>query len=38
METGTPEEVPVIQEAREEDLELLPELVTHLRDRRTQLR
>jgi rsbT co-antagonist protein RsbR len=38
METGTPEEVPVIQEAREEDLELLPELVTHLRDLRTQLR
>ena len=38
MGTGTPEEVPVVQEAREEDLELLPELVTHLRDRRTQLR
>jgi hypothetical protein len=38
MEKGTPEEVPVIQEAREEDLELLPELVTHLRDRRTELR
>src|SRR5215204_2343933 len=38
METGTPEEVPVVQEAREEDLELLPELVTHLRDRRTELR
>jgi rsbT co-antagonist protein RsbR len=38
MATGTPEEVPVIQEAREEDLELLPELVTHLRDGRTELR
>jgi rsbT co-antagonist protein RsbR len=38
METGTPEEVPVIQEALEEDKELLPELVTHLRDRRTDLR
>ena len=38
METGTPEEVPVVQESREEDLELLPELVTHLRDRRTELR
>ena len=38
METGKPDEVPVIQEAREEDLELLPELVTHLRDRRTELR
>ena len=38
METGTPEEVPVVQEAREEDLELLPELVTHLRDHRTELR
>ena len=38
METGTPDEVPVVQEAREEDLELLPELVTHLRDRRTELR
>jgi rsbT co-antagonist protein RsbR len=38
METGTPEEVPVIQESREEDLELLHELVTHLRDRRTELR
>ena len=38
METGTPEDVPVVQESREEDLELLPELVTHLRDLRTQLR
>src|SRR5215218_7372958 len=38
METSTPDEVPVVQEAREEDLELLPELVTHLRDRRTELR
>src|SRR5512132_245058 len=39
METRTPdEEVPVVQEAREEDLELLPELVTYLRDRRTELR
>jgi rsbT co-antagonist protein RsbR len=38
METGVPEDVPVVQEAREEDLELLPELVTYLRDRRTQLR
>jgi rsbT co-antagonist protein RsbR len=38
METGTPEEVPVIQEAREEDQELLPELVTHLREHRTRLR
>jgi rsbT co-antagonist protein RsbR len=39
METGTPEEeVPVIQEAREEDLELLPELVTHLREGRSELR
>ena len=38
MEKGTPEEVqevPVVQEAREEDKELLHELVTHLRDRRT---
>src|SRR5215212_7414024 len=38
METGTPEDVPVIQEAREEDQELLHELVTHLRDGRTELR
>ena len=38
METSPPDEVPVVQEAREEDLELLPELVTHLRDRRTELR
>ena len=38
MKTRTPDEVPVVQEAREEDLELLPELVTHLRDRRTELR
>jgi rsbT co-antagonist protein RsbR len=38
METGTPEEVPVVQESREEDLELLHELVAHLRDRRTELR
>jgi rsbT co-antagonist protein RsbR len=38
METGTPEAVPVIQESREEDKELLPELVTYLRDRRTELR
>ena len=37
-ETATPEEVPVVQEAREEDKELLHELVTHLRDRRTELR
>jgi rsbT co-antagonist protein RsbR len=37
-ETGTPEDVPVVQEAREEDKELLHELVTHLRDRRTELR
>jgi rsbT co-antagonist protein RsbR len=34
----TPQEVPVVQESREEDLELLPELVTHLRDHRTELR
>ena len=26
MERGRPDEVPVVQEAREEDLELLPEL------------
>jgi rsbT co-antagonist protein RsbR len=38
METGTPQEVPVVQESREEDKELLHELVTHLRDRRTELR
>ena len=38
METRSPDEVPVVQEAREEDLELLPELVTHLRDGRTELR
>ena len=38
MQTSTPDDVPVVQESREEDLELLPELVTHLRDRRTQLR
>ena len=38
METSTPEEVPMVQESREEDQELLPELVTHLRDRRTELR
>jgi rsbT co-antagonist protein RsbR len=41
MEKGTPQEVqevPVVQEAREEDKELLHELVTHLRDRRTELR
>src|SRR5215216_4451557 len=38
METGTPEEVPLVQESREEDKELLHELVTHLRDRRTELR
>src|SRR4029453_1667055 len=38
METRSPDEVPVVQESREEDLELLPELVTHLRDRRTDLR
>ena len=38
MTTGIPEQVPVVQESREEDLELLPELVTYLRDRRTQLR
>ena len=37
-ETATPEDVPVVQEAREEDKELLHELVTHLRDRRTELR
>ena len=37
-ETGTPEDVPVVQESREEDLELLHELVTHLRDHRTELR
>jgi rsbT co-antagonist protein RsbR len=34
----TEEEVPVIQESREEDKELLPELVTHLRQSRTELR
>ena len=38
MNRGTSEDVPVIQEGREEDLELLHELVTHLRDRRTELR
>jgi len=38
METRSPDEVPVVQEAREEDLELLPELVTHLREGRTELR
>ena len=38
METGTPEEVPVVRGSREEDLELLPELLTHLQDRRTELR
>src|ERR671931_2674966 len=38
MTTRIPEQVPVVQESREEDLELLPELVTYLRDRRTQLR
>jgi rsbT co-antagonist protein RsbR len=38
METRSPDEVPVVQESREEDLELLPELVTHLRDGRTELR
>jgi rsbT co-antagonist protein RsbR len=38
METGAQEDVPVVQENREEDLELLPELVTHLREHRTRLR
>ena len=38
MNRGTSEDVPVIQESREEDKELLHELVTHLRDRRTELR
>jgi rsbT co-antagonist protein RsbR len=39
MEAKTMEEaVPVIQESREEDKELLPELVTHLRQSRTELR
>src|SRR5919201_4744054 len=38
MENRTPDEVPVVQERREEDKELLPELVTHLRDSRTELR
>jgi rsbT co-antagonist protein RsbR len=37
METGA-QDVPVVQENREEDLELLPELVTHLREHRTRLR
>jgi rsbT co-antagonist protein RsbR len=38
METDAQEDVPVVQENREEDLELLPELVTHLREHRTRLR
>jgi rsbT co-antagonist protein RsbR len=38
MDERTPEEVPVVQETREQDQELLPELVTHLRASRTELR
>jgi rsbT co-antagonist protein RsbR len=38
MNERTPEEVPVVQETREQDQELLPELVTHLRASRTELR
>jgi rsbT co-antagonist protein RsbR len=38
MEVKSTDEIPVVQESREEDKELLPELVTHLRDRRTELR
>jgi rsbT co-antagonist protein RsbR len=38
MEATAPEHVPVVQESREEDKELLPELVTHLRNSRTDLR
>jgi rsbT co-antagonist protein RsbR len=38
MGTKATDEVPVVQERREEDKELLPELVTHLRGRRTELR
>jgi rsbT co-antagonist protein RsbR len=38
MDARTPEELPLVQEGREEDTELLPELVTHLRDSRTELR
>src|ERR671914_1462804 len=38
METGTPQEVPLVQESREGDLDLLPDLGTHLRNRRTELR
>ncbi len=38
MEAKTTEAVPVVQESREDDKELLPELVTHLRESRTELR
>jgi rsbT co-antagonist protein RsbR len=38
MDAKTPEELPVVQETRERDQELLPELVTHLRKSRTELR
>jgi rsbT co-antagonist protein RsbR len=38
METTAPEHAPKAQESREQDKELLPELVTHLRESRTELR
>ena len=38
MDTTAQEHIPVIQESREEDKELLHELVTHLRKGRTELR
>jgi rsbT co-antagonist protein RsbR len=38
MDASIPDELPLVQEGREEDTELLSELVTHLRDSRTELR
>jgi rsbT co-antagonist protein RsbR len=38
MGTKATDEIPVVLESREEDKELLSELVTHLRDSRTELR
>jgi rsbT co-antagonist protein RsbR len=38
MDTAAQEHIPVVQESREEDKELLHELVTHLRSSRTGLR
>ena len=38
MDTTAQEPIPVVQESREEDKELLHELVTHLRSSRTELR